>query len=117
MSFEEYAKANPDRWMFHRAVPDCHIQPLLAAHTLLKENRDKHLVVPDPTESNAVFELVGLACASGRYSRLKIATVPVGVKYTINEYDGKESVTYWITIINISYVRQDFRPTNWRGGL
>ena len=37
MSFEEYAKANPDRWMFHRAVPDCHIQPLLAAHKYLAQ--------------------------------------------------------------------------------
>ena len=37
MSFEEYAKANPDRWMFHRVVPDCHIQPLLAAHKYLAQ--------------------------------------------------------------------------------
>ena len=94
ISFEEYAKANPDRWMFHCAVPDDQIRPLLVAHTLLKENRDKHLVVPDPTQSNVVFELVGLACASGEFSQLKISTVPVGVEYTINEYDGMESVDY-----------------------
>ena len=60
--------------MFHHAVPDDLIQPLLVAHTLLKENRDKHLVVPDPTESNVVFELVGLACASGESGQLQIST-------------------------------------------
>ncbi|KAF8814689.1 hypothetical protein BYT27DRAFT_7205646 [Phlegmacium glaucopus] len=92
MEFAEYATANPDHWMFHEAAPND--RALWVAHTLLKEDRDKYLVAPDPIADNVVFELIGLACASGIYARLEIKTVPVGVKYVINEYDGMEGITY-----------------------
>ncbi|KAF8814688.1 hypothetical protein BYT27DRAFT_7205644 [Phlegmacium glaucopus] len=93
MEFEEYATANPDHWMFREAAP-YDGGGLWVAHTLLKDDRDKYLVAPDPIADNVVFELMGLAYASGRFSKLHIETVPAGVKYVIDEYDGMESVKY-----------------------
>jgi len=79
--------------MFHGAAP-YKAKILWVAHNLLKEDRDKHLIAPDPITDDEVFELVGLACASGGFSKLEIRVIPVGVKYVIDEYDGMENVTY-----------------------
>jgi hypothetical protein len=107
-NFVDYAETHPETWMFHPklSLPVAsdfkfaeHSQMLVAvqfAHQLLHDApeiyRDQELSTRDI--DTQIYECIGLAGASSEYSALRLRTVPAMVDYTIDEYDGCESVKF-----------------------
>ena len=105
-NFIDYAETHPETWMLHRAVSSLPLAPGKYFRSEIRAVRFAHQLLRDSPETYRcrekstgdidaqVYECVGLAGASGKYSVLRLATVPAMVNYTIDEYDGSESVRF-----------------------
>ena len=104
--FVDYAETYPETWMFHRKLslpltvaPDFGKHSQIAvqfAHQLLHDAPEIYRDQEPSTRDidTQIYECIGLAGASGAYSILRVVTVPALVNYTIDEYDGFESVKF-----------------------
>ena len=104
LEFVDYAEKHPESWMCHRKLylPDApgffcqQVTAVQFAHQLL---HDAPEIYRDQGPSNKdidtqIYECVGLAGASGEHSTICLGTVPAMVDYTIDEYDGYESLKF-----------------------
>ena len=102
--FVDYVETHPETWMFHRKLflPVAsdfsqHIRIAVQfAHQLLHDAPEIYRDQEPSTRDidTQIYECIGLAGASGEYSALRLCTVPAMVDYTIDEYDGFESVEF-----------------------
>jgi hypothetical protein len=88
--FEEFAKDSSNAWMYHPNVGTAS-KSLAFAQSLLTNDRDKYHVSPDATKDTHVYEAIGLACAG---DCVRVASVPAGLHYWVDDYDGQETIRY-----------------------
>jgi hypothetical protein len=101
LDFVDYAETHPETWMFHRrlsSLPGASESKIAVrfAHQLLHDAPEIYRDQEPSTRDidTQIYECIGLAGASDGYSALCLGTVPAMVDYTIDEYDGLESVKF-----------------------
>ena len=102
--FVDYAETHPETWMFHSklSLPDASVFDKYSqiavqfAHQLLHDAPEIYRDQKPSTRDidTQIYECIGLAGAAGGHSILRLVTVPALVDYTIDEYDGLESVNF-----------------------
>jgi hypothetical protein len=101
VSFMAFTEMHPDFWMAHYSVRSDTFRgssttfqaSFRFAQVLLQGGEHaRYRVLPDDVQDAVLYERIGLFGATS--SELAIAKIPALVDYTINEYDGQESVNY-----------------------
>ena len=104
--FVDYAETHPETWMFYRTLSlpdasffDIHSRTDIAvqfAHQLLHDAPEIYRDQEPSTRDidTQIYECIGLAGAADGHSILRLVTVPALVDYTIDDYDGWESVIF-----------------------
>jgi hypothetical protein len=98
-----FTEMHPDFWMAHHSMgefdrsyfyggPTFFQVALRFAHILLQDSDTHYRVEPDEAQDAMIYERIGLSDAAS--TTMDIAAVPALVHYSIDEYDGVESVVY-----------------------
>ena len=101
-SLQSFAEMYTDSWMAYSHIVKrsdfgrSNFQNALRfAHLLLQDdNGVRYRVEPDEARDASIHERVGLWGAGSRYCELYIDDIPALVDYSIDEYDGQETVDY-----------------------
>jgi len=93
-----FTEMHPDFWMAHHSMDRSYFGPtsfqvaLRFAHILLQDSDTHYRVGPDEARDAMIYERIGISDAAG--TTMVIEEVPALAHYSIDEYDGVESVVY-----------------------